>query len=86
MFLCGVWVFCSRRNHLLITLLRLEFIVLIIYIILYLYLFILSFDLFFIIIFLTFSVCEGVLGLSLLILIVRGCGNDYFGTYSILEC
>ena len=31
-YFCGVWVFCSSRKHLLITLLRLEFIVLVLHV------------------------------------------------------
>nr|YP_009026955.1 NADH dehydrogenase subunit 4L [Leptomantella albella]AHW52370.1 NADH dehydrogenase subunit 4L [Leptomantella albella] len=37
MFFCGMWVFCSKRKHLLMTLLSLEFIVLTLFIMLYFY-------------------------------------------------
>lgn len=85
-FFCGIWVFSSNRKHLLVTLLSLEFIVLILYIILYNYLNSFNFELFFRIVFLTFSVCEGALGLSILVSIIRSYGNDYFNTYRILQC
>nr|AVN67674.1 NADH dehydrogenase subunit 4L [Symploce macroptera] len=85
-FFCGIWVFSSNRKHLLITLLSLEFIVLLLYIIMYSYLNSFNYELFFSMVFLTFSVCEGALGLSILVSMVRSYGNDYFNTYSMLQC
>nr|AVN67934.1 NADH dehydrogenase subunit 4L [Parcoblatta fulvescens] len=85
-FFCGVWVFSSNRKHLLVTLLSLEFIVLILYMILYIYLNMFNYELFFNMIFLTFSVCEGALGLSILVSMIRSYGNDYFQTFSMLQC
>nr|AVN67641.1 NADH dehydrogenase subunit 4L [Parcoblatta divisa] len=85
-FFCGVWVFSSNRKHLLATLLSLEFIVLILYMILYNYLNMFNYELFFSMIFLTFSVCEGSLGLSILVSMIRSYGNDYFQTFSMLQC
>nr|YP_010946592.1 NADH dehydrogenase subunit 4L [Margattea multipunctata]WGO57310.1 NADH dehydrogenase subunit 4L [Margattea multipunctata] len=85
-FMCGVWVFCSNRKHLLITLLSLEFIVLGLYMMLYYYLLGMDYELFFSMVFLTFSVCEGALGLSILVSMIRSYGNDYFNTFNILQC
>nr|WGO58181.1 NADH dehydrogenase subunit 4L [Centrocolumna ericea] len=85
-FFCGIWVFSSNRKHLLVTLLSLEFIVLILYLILYSYLNSFNYELFFSMVFLTFSVCEGALGLSILVSMIRSYGNDYFQTYSMLQC
>nr|AVN68072.1 NADH dehydrogenase subunit 4L [Laxta sp. BLA048] len=85
-FFCGIWVFCSNRKHLLITLLSLEFIVLILYMILYYYLGLFNFELFFSMIFLSFSVCEGALGLSILVSMIRSYGSDLFFIYSMLQC
>nr|YP_010531121.1 NADH dehydrogenase subunit 4L [Dentathalia scutellariae]UXW93343.1 NADH dehydrogenase subunit 4L [Dentathalia scutellariae] len=73
-----------NRFHLLMILLSLEFIVLILFISLILYLNLYENELFFSMIFLVFSVCEGVLGLSNLILLIRVHGNDYFGILNIL--
>nr|YP_010946657.1 NADH dehydrogenase subunit 4L [Margattea bisignata]WGO57375.1 NADH dehydrogenase subunit 4L [Margattea bisignata] len=86
LFFCGVWVFCSNRKHLLITLLSLEFIVLVLYFVIYFYLLEMDYELFFSMVFLTFSVCEGALGLSILVSMIRSYGNDYFNTYNILQC
>nr|YP_009350230.1 NADH dehydrogenase subunit 4L [Odontotermes hainanensis]AQP26596.1 NADH dehydrogenase subunit 4L [Odontotermes hainanensis] len=85
-YLCGAWVFCSSRSHLLVTLLSLEFIALVLYFSVYFYLCGLSYSLFFVVYFLVFSVCEGSLGLSILVSMVRSHGNDYFQSYSVLQC
>nr|YP_002261400.1 NADH dehydrogenase subunit 4L [Troglophilus neglectus]ACG59344.1 NADH dehydrogenase subunit 4L [Troglophilus neglectus] len=86
MFLGGVWVFCSSRKHLLAVLLSLEFIVLSLFLGLILYLNKFSYEMFFSMVFLTFSVCEGALGLSILVSMIRTHGNDFFQSFSILQC
>nr|YP_010620924.1 NADH dehydrogenase subunit 4L [Archiblatta hoeveni]WAX39255.1 NADH dehydrogenase subunit 4L [Archiblatta hoeveni] len=86
MFFCGVWVFTSNHKHLLVTLLSLEFIVLVVFLMLYYYLSGYNNELFFSMIFLTFSVCEGALGLSILVSMIRSYGNDYFQSYIMLQC
>nr|AVN67989.1 NADH dehydrogenase subunit 4L [Macropanesthia sp. B115] len=85
-FFSGIWVFSSNRKHLLATLLSLEFIVLILYMILFNYLNMFNFESFFMMIYLTFSVCEGALGLSILVSMIRSYGNDFFNIYSMLQC
>uniref|UniRef100_A0A2M4CZI9 NADH-ubiquinone oxidoreductase chain 4L n=1 Tax=Anopheles darlingi TaxID=43151 RepID=A0A2M4CZI9_ANODA len=85
-FIFGCLVFVSNRKHLLSTLLRLEFIVLRLFIFLFFYLNFINYELYFRIFFLTFCVCEGVLGLSILVSIIRTHGNDYFQRFSILQC
>nr|YP_010178028.1 NADH dehydrogenase subunit 4L [Conaspidia wangi]QSZ78259.1 NADH dehydrogenase subunit 4L [Conaspidia wangi] len=84
MFLIGFMSFCKNRIHLLMILMSLEFMMLIIYLMLIFFLSLYEMELYFSMIFLTFSVCEGVLGLSVLILMVRMHGNDYFQVLSIL--
>uniref|UniRef100_A0AAU7BAI8 NADH-ubiquinone oxidoreductase chain 4L n=1 Tax=Petrotettix serratus TaxID=3073472 RepID=A0AAU7BAI8_9ORTH len=86
MFLSGVFVFCSKRKHLLATLLSLEFIVLSLFLMLFNYLNMYSYELYFSMVFLTFSVCEGVLGLSILVSMIRTHGNDFFQSFVILQC
>jgi NADH-ubiquinone oxidoreductase chain 4L len=85
-FFCGIWIFSSSRRHLLITLLRLEFMVLVLFIIIYFYLCMFNYELYFVMLFLVFSVCEGSLGLSILVSIIRGFGTDYFQSYNVLQC
>lgn len=86
LFFCGIWVFSSNRKHLLITLLRLEFIVLVLFVLVYFYLCSFNYELYFVMLFLVFSVCEGSLGLSILVSMIRGFGNDYFQSYRVLQC
>nr|YP_010545628.1 NADH dehydrogenase subunit 4L [Tabanus pleskei]UYG48385.1 NADH dehydrogenase subunit 4L [Tabanus pleskei] len=86
MFIMGVMVFVSNRKHLLSTLLSLEFMVLSLFLLLFIYLNLYNFESFFSMVFLTFSVCEGALGLSVLVSMIRTHGNDYFQTFSILQC
>nr|ASY98284.1 NADH dehydrogenase subunit 4L [Acontista multicolor] len=86
MFLCGLWVFCSKRKHLLMTLLSLEFMVLILFMILYYYVNMIEGELFMTMFFLSFAVCEGALGLSIMIAMIRLYGNDYFNSFGLLQC
>nr|UPL65256.1 NADH dehydrogenase subunit 4L [Physopelta sp.] len=85
MFLSGLFVFCSTRKHLLLTLFSLEYIVLLLYLMIYYYLLDLGSDLYFILVFLVFSVCEGSLGLGVLVNMVRSHGNDYLSSLSVLS-
>nr|YP_010554577.1 NADH dehydrogenase subunit 4L [Tachycines shuangcha]UYO78935.1 NADH dehydrogenase subunit 4L [Tachycines shuangcha] len=84
--MCGVRVFCSKRKHLLITLLSLEFIVLGLFFMLFNYLNFMGYELFFTMFFLTLSVCEGALGLSILVSMIRTHGNDFFQSFIVLQC
>lgn len=83
-FISGLIVFSIKRDHLLLILLRLEFIVLRLYFIIFIYLKFIIYDYFFSILFLSFRVCEGALGLSILVSIIRSVGNDYIITFSSL--
>lgn len=85
-FRLGGLIFVSNRKHLLITLLRLEFIVLSLFIFLFLYLNKNNEDIYILIIFLVFRVCEGALGLSILVSIIRTHGNNYFQSFNSLIC
>lgn len=85
-FFIGVFSFIYSYKHLLNIFLRLEFIVLRLFLNLFFFLNLNNFELYFSIYFLTFSVCEGVLGLSILVSIIRSHGNDYFLNFSILQC
>lgn len=83
-FIVGNLIFVSKYKHLLIILLRLEFIVLSLYFLILCYLLILNYELYILIVFLVFSVCEGALGLSILVSIIRTHGNDYFKRFNLL--
>lgn len=77
--------FVSKRKHLLATLLRLEGLILIIFIALSCLCSFLNFYAF-LLIFLSLVACEGALGLSLLVLIVRNYRRDYFKSMNSLIC
>lgn len=83
-FIFGNIIFVSKHKHLLIVLLRLEFIVLAIFFFFLIYLNYINNDIYILIIFLLFTVCEGALGLSILVSIIRTHGNDYFQSFRIL--
>nr|YP_010567290.1 NADH dehydrogenase subunit 4L [Nesodiprion zhejiangensis]UZC33517.1 NADH dehydrogenase subunit 4L [Nesodiprion zhejiangensis] len=83
MFMLSFLSLSLNRFHLLMVLLTIEFIILILYFMLFLLLNLYIMELYFIMIFLIFSVCEGVLGLSILIFMIRLHGNDYFQVLNI---
>nr|QHN89113.1 NADH dehydrogenase subunit 4L [Hasora chromus] len=84
LYMIGNMIFVSKHKHLLIMLLSLEFIVLSIYFMLLLYLSFIEFDMYMLMVFLVFSVCEGALGLSILVSMIRTHGNDYFQSFNLL--
>nr|WJW73797.1 NADH dehydrogenase subunit 4L [Pseudomicrodon sp.] len=86
LFFMGLMSFVSSRKHLLSMLLSLEFLVLSLYLMLFFYLIFMNYEMYFSMIFLTFSVCEGALGLSILVSMIRMYGNDYFQSFSVLLC
>lgn len=83
-FFIGNLIFVSKNKHLLIVLLRLEFIVLRIFFFILVFLIIIDYDIYILIVFLVFSVCEGSLGLSILVSIIRTHGNDYFQRFNLI--
>nr|YP_010895063.1 NADH dehydrogenase subunit 4L [Criorhina nigriventris]WJW73589.1 NADH dehydrogenase subunit 4L [Criorhina nigriventris] len=86
LMMMGIFVFISNRKHLLSMLLSLEYIVLSLFYLLFIYLNMLNYENYFSMVFMTFSVCEGVLGLSILVSMIRMYGNDYFQSFNVLQC
>nr|AXS65457.1 NADH dehydrogenase subunit 4L [Cucujoidea sp. 30 KM-2017] len=84
MYLAGILVFCIKRSNLLLMLLSLEFIMLALYFMVFLYLKIMLYSYFFNMLFISFSVCEGSLGLSILVSMIRLFGNDQIMMFSLL--
>nr|YP_010364909.1 NADH dehydrogenase subunit 4L [Condica illecta]UNP54953.1 NADH dehydrogenase subunit 4L [Condica illecta] len=84
MFVIGNLIFISKHKHLLIVLLSLEFIVLSIFFFMLIYLSSIENDMYMLMLFLVFSVCEGGLGLSILVSMIRTHGNDYFQSLNLL--
>lgn len=83
-FFCGILSFLLKQKHFLLILLRLEFIVISLFLNIFIYLNISGNEYFFILIYLIIRVCEGVLGLRILVSIIRVCGNDYILSFSSL--
>lgn len=83
---CGFIAFVSTHKHLLNALLRLEFIILGIFWFIVIFLRIVAKETYLTIFFLTLVACEGALGLSLLVSIVRTHGNDCFTAFNSLQC
>ena len=81
-----IFSFISKRKHLLATLLSLEGLMLFMFCLVYFisgsYINLHNFTL----IFLTLTACEGALGLSLLVTIVRTHGGDKFNSLNFLQC
>nr|ASS30698.1 NADH dehydrogenase subunit 4L [Stemonopa insignis] len=86
MVVSGLWSFVLFRKHLLSTLLSLEFIMLGVFFLMGSCFLGMSMEVYFSLFFLALVVCEGALGLSLLVSIVRTHGNDYFSSFSMLKC
>nr|WBV74593.1 NADH dehydrogenase subunit 4L [Cordax unidentatus] len=82
--LVGISMVASKRKHLLATLLSLEFTVLGLFLLVGWSLTLLFNNFIFGLIFLTLSVCEGSLGLTILVAMVRAHGNDYFSSINVL--
>nr|APL97254.1 NADH dehydrogenase subunit 4L [Linevichella vortex] len=82
----GLFSFIMNYSHFLNSLLSLEFLALSVYWWLSLSLFSIHSDFLLVLFYLCVSVCEGVLGLSLLISSVYSHGSDYMKGYNFLSC
>nr|YP_010735803.1 NADH dehydrogenase subunit 4L [China mantispoides]WEL32776.1 NADH dehydrogenase subunit 4L [China mantispoides] len=85
-FFSGVYMFSSKRKHLLMVLLSLEYIVISLFFVMVFYFNLFYFNLFYVVIFMVLSVCEGVLGLSILVSMIRSHGSDYLNSFSLSLC
>nr|AYB71584.1 NADH dehydrogenase subunit 4L [Platorchestia sp. AKP-2018] len=86
MSMMGGLSFILNYSHLLNSLLSLEMISLSVYFLLSVSFVFLGGEMFYLLYFLVMMVCEGVLGLSLLIAVTYGFGVDYFKAINILMC
>nr|UKO33016.1 NADH dehydrogenase subunit 4L [Stenochironomus sp. 1CZ] len=84
MFFLSVISFLNFYKHLLTVLISLEFIVLSMFIFFFFYLSFFNYEYYYVMYYLIFSVCEGVLGLSILVSMIRNFGNDNFLNFSLL--
>nr|AUQ23317.1 NADH dehydrogenase subunit 4L [Pachyrhinus yasumatsui] len=84
MYFSSILVFVLKRKHLLLMLLGLEMSVVSLYLGIFFILEKMDYEFFFSMIYLTMSVCEGALSLSLLVLMIRVHGNDLIFSFSSL--
>nr|AIM19545.1 NADH dehydrogenase subunit 4L [Diceroprocta semicincta] len=85
-FLSGMFSLCLSRKHIMMSLLSLELMILSLFCC---YCFMLSMmmtDYYMLMIFLTFGVCEGVVGLSCLVMMIRSHGNDNLMSMTLMTC
>nr|YP_010737963.1 NADH dehydrogenase subunit 4L [Frontopsylla spadix]YP_011004272.1 NADH dehydrogenase subunit 4L [Frontopsylla diqingensis]WEQ92373.1 NADH dehydrogenase subunit 4L [Frontopsylla spadix]WPS93647.1 NADH dehydrogenase subunit 4L [Frontopsylla diqingensis] len=86
MILLGIMKFSFNYKNLLVSLLILEYKVLIMFLMLYMCLSFCMFENYFLMMYIVISVCESVLGLSILVSMIRTHGNDYFQGFNMLQC
>nr|AMW67771.1 NADH dehydrogenase subunit 4L [Semidalis aleyrodiformis] len=84
--LSGLFMYSYFHKHLLCMLLSLEYIVLSLFCMIYYLMNLYSYEMYFSLMYLVMSVCEGALGLSVIVLMVRMYGNDYFSSLNVLLC
>nr|YP_009441977.1 NADH dehydrogenase subunit 4L [Orthotomicus laricis]AOY40198.1 NADH dehydrogenase subunit 4L [Orthotomicus laricis] len=84
MFLSGLLVYSMSYKHFLVMLLSLEVVVLSLFFMVFILCSNYFMESFLSIIYLSFSVCEGALGLSLLVLIIRTHGSDTIMNFDLL--
>ncbi|MGL5470364.1 MAG: NADH dehydrogenase subunit 4L [Shewanella sp.] len=82
----GLIAFAFLRNHLVATLLRLEFASLSVYLMLFNTLVTAPSELYLSLVYLTLAACEGALGLSLLVAVIKHKGNDFITAPSLTQC
>jgi NADH-ubiquinone oxidoreductase chain 4L len=86
MFFVGTWIYISKRKHLINILISLEYIVLSTFLLLILIRFSLGLETYVRLIYLVASVCEGRLGVGIIVGIVRSHGSDYIRSFRALKC
>jgi NADH:ubiquinone oxidoreductase subunit K len=82
----GLITFAFLRNHIVATLLRLEFASLSVYLLLFITLAPAPRELYLSLVYLTLAACEGALGLSILVAVIKHKGNDYLNSPSLTQC
>nr|QXP43572.1 NADH dehydrogenase subunit 4L [Xenopsylla cheopis] len=86
MMMIGFLKFCMNWMNLLLSLLILEYKILLLFLLLYLCMMMYEYENYFCNIYIVYTVCEGVLGLCILVSMIRTHGNDYFMSFNMLQC
>nr|AHA52521.1 NADH dehydrogenase subunit 4L [Eumacrocentrus sp. QL-2013] len=84
-FLMSCFMFSFFYKHLLLTLISLEFMMINILFNMYMSFMMLKMNLIILSFFLTISVCESIIGLSLLVFLVRISGNDFMKSLNLMK-
>jgi NADH:ubiquinone oxidoreductase subunit K len=82
----GLASFSKIRNHIVSTLISLEFASLSTYLFIFLLLSNSPQDLFITLVYLALAACEGALGLSILVAVINSRGNDIIKSSNIIQC
>nr|QTC30719.1 NADH dehydrogenase subunit 4L [Psyttalia concolor]QTC30732.1 NADH dehydrogenase subunit 4L [Psyttalia humilis] len=85
MFLMSCFFYSSYYKHILLTLISLEFMMINLMMNMYMILIKLNINIFIISMFISIMVCEGILGLSILVHMIRNSGNDYSLTLNLIK-
>nr|ARO34940.1 NADH dehydrogenase subunit 4L [Pachycephus cruentatus] len=85
LLLSSLMVFIKFNKHMLLILMSLEFFVIIMYCTWFVYFNMIDLSYFMSLYYLIFSVNESVLGLSIMVVIMRGEGSDYLQSSSLLK-
>nr|AWV84052.1 NADH dehydrogenase subunit 4L [Tettigades lacertosa] len=86
MYCSGVVSLCLARKHVMLSLLSLEFIILSLFCVFGIIVVSMISESYMMLMFLTFSVCEGVTGLSILVTMIRSHGNDHLSSMNLSVC
>nr|AXS66528.1 NADH dehydrogenase subunit 4L [Coleoptera sp. 30 KM-2017] len=84
MYMVGLFVFSFKSMYLLMMLLSIEFIFLSLFFFLFLNFNLMGIDYYFGMLFIVMGVCEGSMGLAVLVSLIHSFGNDYFNSFNIL--
>nr|UFK32186.1 NADH dehydrogenase subunit 4L [Limassolla emmrichi] len=79
-FFMSLFCLLMVRKHILLCLISLEFLVLVLLTLTLIYCLMYEYNFYLYLIMMTFYVCEGVLGLSVLVFMIRSHGNDYLSS------
>nr|QZZ18356.1 NADH dehydrogenase subunit 4L [Sobrala sp. SL-2021a] len=82
-FFVGLMCLILIRKHILLCLISLEFLVLSLLIMIMIYCLFFTNSMYLYMLMMTFYVCEGVLGLSILVYMIRCYGNDYLNSFGL---
>nr|APF47445.1 NADH dehydrogenase subunit 4L [Pholetesor sp. SNS-2016] len=85
LFMISTFMFSSFYKHLLMSLISLEFMILNLSMMLYFNLYTLKLNIYFMSFFWTITICESIMGLTILVYMIRKLGNDFTKMLNIMN-